>query len=89
MERDENYVPRTRKDCGLPPESHAQPLDYHEVFEETPLYTLFRMVAMQLLGWQSYLLQNTLGSHMYPPGTNVRVTELYGLNVKLSLIPAA
>ncbi|KAK7683611.1 hypothetical protein QCA50_013449 [Cerrena zonata] len=70
VERDENYVPRTRTDCGLPPASRAQPLDYHEVFEETPIYTLVRMIAMQLLGWQSYLLGNTLGSPMYPPGTN-------------------
>lgn len=26
---------------------------------------------MQLLGWQVYLLRNTLGSPQYPPGTNV------------------
>lgn len=34
------------------------------------------MLLMQLLGWQSYLLQNTLGSPIYPPGTNVsRISE--------------
>ncbi|KAI0080452.1 hypothetical protein K474DRAFT_1637709 [Panus rudis PR-1116 ss-1] len=70
IERDENYVPRTRQDCRLPSESRAQLLDYHEVFEETPIYTLVRMLAMQLLGWQVYLLRNTLGSPSYPPGTN-------------------
>ncbi|KAI0795567.1 delta-12 fatty acid desaturase [Abortiporus biennis] len=70
VERDENYVPRTRQDYGLPPKEVAVELDYHEIFEETPLYTLFRMLAMQLLGWQIYLCRNTLGSPMYPPGTN-------------------
>ncbi|CAL1703514.1 unnamed protein product [Somion occarium] len=70
VEFDENYVPRTRTDFALPEESKARPLDYSEAFEEAPIYTLFRMLAMQLLGWQSYLLQNTLGSPRYPPGTN-------------------
>ena len=71
IERDENYVPRTRTDYGLPPESTATFSDYHHVFEETPIYTLFRMIFMQLLGWQCYLLANTMGSPMYPSGTNV------------------
>ena len=71
VERDENYVPLTRKDYGLPDEKHCQPLDYHEIFEETPIYTLGRMLAMQLLGWQFYLFRNTLGSPQYPPGANV------------------
>ena len=71
IERDENYVPRTRSDYGLPPESKATPLDYHEIFEETPIYSLVRIIMMQLLGWQSYLLTNALGSPMYPAGTNV------------------
>ena len=71
MERDENYVPRTRKDYDLPPEKESIPLSYQEVFEDTPLVTLGRMSLMQLLGWQAYLVQNTLGSPSYPPGTNV------------------
>ena len=65
-------MPRTRSDYGLPPEKECQKLDYGEIFEDTPLFTLGRMVLMQLLGWQSYLLFNTLGSPMYPSGTNVR-----------------
>lgn len=71
VERDENFVPRLRSDYSLPPKGASQPLNYREVFEETPLYTLGRMLAMQLLGWQAYLLQNTLGSPAYPAGTNV------------------
>ncbi|KAF7800238.1 hypothetical protein EIP86_011485 [Pleurotus ostreatoroseus] len=70
VERDENYVPRTRSEYGLPPEKECQKLDYREIFEDTPLFTLGRMVLMQLLGWQSYLLFNTLGCPMYPSGTN-------------------
>jgi hypothetical protein len=71
IERDENYVPRTRSDYNLPPESSAHISDYHDIFEETPIYTLARMLFMQACGWQYYLATNALGSPMYPPGTNV------------------
>ncbi|EAU81573.1 fatty acid conjugase [Coprinopsis cinerea okayama7 len=70
IERDENYVPRTRSDYRLPAEKIALVSDYHEVFEETPIYTLCRMLFMQLLGWQYYLLTNIMGNPKYPPGTN-------------------
>ncbi|KAF9467195.1 fatty acid conjugase [Collybia nuda] len=70
MERDENYVPRTRADYKLPPASSALAADYHEIFEETPIYTLVRMLFMQALGMQFYLARNSLGSPMYPDGTN-------------------
>lgn len=70
VERDENYVPRTRRDYGLPSESIATPADYHEIFEETPIYTLLRMLFMQAVGWQYYLCSNAMGSPRYPPGTN-------------------
>jgi fatty acid desaturase len=70
VERDENFVPRTRKDYGLPSEKVAIPADYHEIFEETPIYTLGRMIFMQLLGWQYYLCTNVMGNPKYPAGTN-------------------
>jgi len=70
MERDENYVPYTRSRFGLPEEKNATHADYSEIFEETPIYTLFRMFVMQGFGWWIYLSQNTMGSPMYPPGTN-------------------
>jgi hypothetical protein len=72
IERDENFVPRTRTDYNLPSESSAHLSDYHDVFEETPIYTLLRMLFMQALGWQFYLVTNAMGSPMYPPWTNVR-----------------
>jgi len=40
------------------------------MFGETPIWTLCRMIVMQSMGWQLYLTYNTLGSPMYPPGTN-------------------
>ncbi|KAF9482833.1 delta-12 fatty acid desaturase [Pholiota conissans] len=70
IERDENFVPRTRSDYNLPPENIARIADYHDIFEETPIYTLGRMLFMQALGWQYYLFTNAMGSPMYPPGTN-------------------
>lgn len=75
IERDENYVPRTRSDFGLPPESTARLVDYHELFEETPIYTVARMLLMQLLGWQIYLTLDTMGSPRHPKGTNVCNTQ--------------
>lgn len=71
IERDENYVPRTRSDFNLPPQSTAHISDYHDIFEETPICTLCRMLVMQAVGWHYYLLTNAMGSPMYPPGTNV------------------
>ncbi|KAG6887661.1 hypothetical protein C0995_013686 [Termitomyces sp. Mi166 len=70
VERDENFVPRTRSEYGLPPENIAKINDYHEMFEETPIYTLLRMLFMQALGWQYYLFTNAMGNQMYPPWTN-------------------
>ncbi|KAG6830772.1 hypothetical protein H0H87_007171 [Tephrocybe sp. NHM501043] len=70
MERDENYVPYTRSEYNLPEEKKATKFDYAEVFEETPIYTLLRMFIMQGFGWWVYLAKNTMGSKMYPPGTN-------------------
>lgn len=47
MERDENYVPYTRSKFGLPEEKKATKVDYTEIFEETPIYTFFRLFVMQ------------------------------------------
>ncbi|TFK22251.1 delta-12 fatty acid desaturase protein [Coprinopsis marcescibilis] len=70
VERDENYVPRTRSGYGLPSRYTAIPSDYHEVFEDAPVYTLLCLLFMQALGWQYYLLTNVWGNPSYPPGTN-------------------
>lgn len=49
VERDENYVPYTRSKLKLPEEKKATRADYAEIFEETPIYTLFRLFIMQAL----------------------------------------
>lgn len=49
MERDENYLPYPRSKYNLPDSKTATKADYDEVFGETPLYTLYRMVLMQAL----------------------------------------
>lgn len=54
-QRDENYVPYTRSEYNLPPASKAKRTDYAEAFEETPIYTLVRVMIMQGMGWWLYL----------------------------------
>lgn len=49
IERDENYVPYTRSEFNLPLAGEATQRDYAEIFEETPIYTLGRMLVMQTL----------------------------------------
>ena len=47
MEREENYVPHLLSHYKLPPPERSRTADYAEVFEETPIMTLFRMLVMQ------------------------------------------
>ena len=49
IERDENYVPYTRKQFKLPSEKMAKRRDYEEIFGETPIYTLGGLLIMQFL----------------------------------------
>lgn len=70
VEKDQHFIPKTRSEYNLPDEATAQPIDYHEIFEETPIYTLLRMIFMQALGLHAYFLTNIMGSPRYPPGTN-------------------
>ncbi|KAH9831761.1 fatty acid desaturase-domain-containing protein [Rhodofomes roseus] len=70
LHRDETYHPQTREEVGLPEEEKATALDYREMIEETPLYTLRKMVLRQFLGFQLYLIHNRKGNPKYPPGTS-------------------
>ncbi|KAI3607453.1 delta-12 fatty acid desaturase [Moniliophthora roreri] len=67
MERDEVYVPKTRKDLGIPVDG---PIDWDEIFGDTPLYTLIMLVRQQLLAFPAYLLFNVSGQKGYPKWTN-------------------
>lgn len=54
MERDEVYVPKTRSDLGIPDPKDG-PIDYDELFGDTPIYTLFMLISQQLLAFPAYL----------------------------------
>ncbi|KAJ4109641.1 Oleate hydroxylase fah12 [Fusarium oxysporum] len=63
MERDMVFVPCTR-------EQHATCIgriayELSELTEETPAYTLLRLVIKQLIGWPSYILTNVTGHNYY------------------------
>ncbi|KAG5653713.1 hypothetical protein H0H81_011117 [Sphagnurus paluster] len=49
IERDETYIPPTRNDLKLPDGKVAVRMDYAEVLEETPAFTLFKMFVRQFL----------------------------------------
>ncbi|KAK7449308.1 hypothetical protein VKT23_013451 [Stygiomarasmius scandens] len=70
MERDETYMPPTRKDFKLPDGRVAVRMDYREILEETPAFTLFKLFVRQFLGFQLYLLHNRKGNRRYPPYTS-------------------
>ncbi|KAI0824503.1 fatty acid desaturase-domain-containing protein [Trametes gibbosa] len=70
LARDETYHPFTRSDLKLPDAKVATPMDYKEILEETPLFTLFKMIIRQFLGFQLYLIHNRKGNPKYPPGTS-------------------
>ncbi|KAI0072548.1 hypothetical protein K474DRAFT_1628832 [Panus rudis PR-1116 ss-1] len=67
---DETYHPFTRTDLKLPPPEKATSMHYKEMIEETPGFTLFKMVIRQFLGFQLYLLHNRKGNPKYPKGTS-------------------
>lgn len=47
------------------------------MFEETPVYTLARIIFMQAVGMQAYFSYNALGNKaLYPGWTNVRSTSI-------------
>ena len=86
MERDEVYVPKTRKDLGIPDKPHDQ-IDWDEIFGDTPIYTLYMLICQQLLAFPAYLRElldwlvdykydlhstvfNVSGQKTYPKWTN-------------------
>lgn len=49
LERDETHIPFTRRDLVLPVERIAVRTDYKHIVEETPVYTLCRLIMRQFL----------------------------------------
>ncbi|KAF5364930.1 hypothetical protein D9758_008181 [Tetrapyrgos nigripes] len=86
MERDETYMPPTRKDFKLPDGKIAVKMDYQEVLEETPGFTLFKLFVRQFF-------HNRKGNRRYPPYTSVStryippVFRISGLEVVVRPLP--
>ncbi|KDN50697.1 hypothetical protein RSAG8_01195, partial [Rhizoctonia solani AG-8 WAC10335] len=57
MERDEVYVPSARAELNIPSAPNPE-IDWDEIFGDTPIYTLFRLIRQQLLAFPAYLLMN-------------------------------
>ncbi|KAI4522092.1 hypothetical protein K525DRAFT_199621 [Schizophyllum commune Loenen D] len=70
IENDETYHPQTRADLKLPDGRVAVKMDYTEVLEDTPAFTLFKLFVRQFFGFQLYLLHNRKGNPKYPAGTS-------------------
>ncbi|KDR74658.1 hypothetical protein GALMADRAFT_98973 [Galerina marginata CBS 339.88] len=70
MDRDVTYIPSTRTDFKLPDRQIAKRMNYTEVLEETPAFTLFKLFVRQFFGFQLYLLHNRKGNPRYPTGTS-------------------
>lgn len=56
MEMDEVFVPYLRSEMKLPPKEVAQKHDYDEILSESPLYTLARVLVMQIFGHREWRL---------------------------------
>ena len=55
LEEDVVYVPHTRSEWGVPADIPPGHSEYDEYLGDAPLYTLLRLVAMQLFAWPAYL----------------------------------
>ena len=64
-------MPYTRTEYKLPSKETATKVDYEELLEDMPLYTLYKMIIMQLFGMQVHLMNNVMGSKD-DPGMSVR-----------------
>lgn len=64
-------MPRTRSQLKMKPASEMNRSQYVEMFEETPLFAIIRLIGFQLAGIQVYLTFNAMGSPQYPPGASV------------------
>ncbi|CAG8525082.1 10316_t:CDS:2 [Gigaspora margarita] len=62
VDKDQVFVPKTRKLLGLPPKNDQNDHDDGtSILEDTPIYSLFMLLVQQLIGWPLYLIFNTSG----------------------------
>ena len=60
MEKDENWLPPTRSDRGLPPKEAAA-IPYEEYLEDSPIYTIAILLLQQVMGLTAYFSKPILG----------------------------
>ncbi|CAG8725115.1 12174_t:CDS:2, partial [Dentiscutata heterogama] len=60
MDKDQVFVPKTRKALGIP-EKDKDHDDGTSIFEEAPIVTLIMLILQQLFGWPLYLIFNASG----------------------------
>lgn len=80
LTRDEVFVPKTRKELGLPAVldeeltginvSKFRQNELREALEDSPIVTCYNLFIRQLFGWPAYLAINASGQRHYPAGTN-------------------
>ena len=57
MERDEVYLPKTRRELNIPKD---EDFDYEEYFGDTPIYTLIMLIRQQLFAFPAYLRPSSI-----------------------------
>jgi len=79
LTRDEVFVPKTRKERGLPaklPEETGlsvpafRQAELRDALAESPIASLWGAILQQTFGWPMYLIRNASGQRHYPEGTN-------------------
>jgi omega-6 fatty acid desaturase (delta-12 desaturase) len=81
LTRDEVFVPKTRKERGLPAVAHEgehqglnvpafRQAELRDALLESPIASLWGAVLQQTFGWPMYLIRNASGQRHYPKGTN-------------------
>ncbi|KAJ1674923.1 hypothetical protein EV182_002294 [Spiromyces aspiralis] len=60
--RDEVFVPKRRSEINVPSRALSTPSWFEEtIYEDTPIYTLYKAISQTFLGWQIYLFTNVTG----------------------------
>ncbi|KAI9270175.1 delta-12 fatty acid desaturase [Helicostylum pulchrum] len=70
MVKDQVHIPSLRSEVGLPPREQDSEADGpHDLFDESPLMTLYGLFEMLVFGWPAYLIKHTTGQ-VYPGGAS-------------------
>ncbi|PPQ98728.1 hypothetical protein CVT24_003436 [Panaeolus cyanescens] len=89
FERDAHHVPKTRSQLGVPREEPGKKINYREILEDTPLYTIFMLAIHQFIGFPLYIATNLGGQPHFPPYSshyNPNATALFKPNQKWAVL---